>query len=65
MADPVSAASGITALITLSTAVLAAGFKYLHSVLSAPEEFKSLVQETASLNGVLSQLNSHALSAKA
>lgn len=62
MAEPLSIASGIAGLITLSTAVLAAGYKYLNSVSSAPEDFKSLVRETASLNAVLSQLISHSLS---
>jgi IS30 family transposase len=62
MAEPLSIASGIAGIITLSTAVLTAGYKYLNSVSTAPEEFKSLVRETASLNAVLSQLISHSLS---
>lgn len=62
MVEPLSITSGIAGLITLSTAVLAAGYKYLNSVSSAPEDFKSLVRETASLNAVLSQLISHSLS---
>lgn len=61
MAEPVSAASGITALITLSTAVLAAGCRYLRSVSSAPEEIRSLVRGIAALNTVLSQLVSWSL----
>lgn len=64
MADPISITSGITGLITLSTAVLAAGYKYMNSVSSAPEDFKSLVRETASLSTVLCQLISHSLSKK-
>ena len=62
MAEPLSTATGIAGLIALSTAVLTAGYKYLNSVSSAPEYFKSLVRETASLNAVLSQLISHSLS---
>lgn len=62
MVEPLSITSGIAGLITLSTAVLATGYKYLNSVSSAPEDFKSLVRETASLNAVLSQLISHSLS---
>lgn len=62
MAEPLSIASGIAGLITLSTAVLATGYKYVNSVSSAPEDLKSLVRETASLSAVLSQLISHSLS---
>jgi hypothetical protein len=61
MAEPLSIASGIAGLVTLSTAVLAAGYKYVNSVSSAPEDFKSLVRETASLSVVLSQLISHSV----
>ena len=62
MADPLSITCGITGLITLSATVFAAGYKYLNSVSSAPEEFRSLIRETASLSAVLSQLGSHCLS---
>ena len=62
MADPLSIAFGITNLATLSTNVLAAGYRYLSSVSSAPEEFKGLLRETAALSAVLSQLISHSLS---
>jgi hypothetical protein len=62
MTEPLSIASGIAGLIALSTAVLTAGYKYLSSVSSAPEDFKNLVRETASLGAVLSQLFSHSLS---
>src|SRR4051812_480840 len=62
MADPLSIASGIAGLITLSTAVLAAGYKYVNSVSSAPENFRSLICETASLSALLSQLISYSLS---
>ena len=61
MADPFSITCGITGLITLSTAVLAAGVKYVNSVSAAPEEFRNLVRETASLSAILSQLISHSL----
>lgn len=62
MAEPLSIASGIAGLITLSTAVLAAGYEYLNSVSRAPEEFKGLVSEIACLNTVLSQVISFCLS---
>jgi hypothetical protein len=62
MADPISIGSGIAGLISLSSAVLAAGFHYVNSVSSAPEDFKNLVRETASLSGLLSQFVSHSLS---
>ncbi len=62
MADPLSIASGIAGLVTLSAAVLAAGYKYVNSLSSAPEDFKSLIRETASLSAILSQLISHSLS---
>ena len=64
MADPLSIAFGITNLATLSTAVLAAGYKYLSTVSSAPEELQGLLLETAALSAVLSQLDSHSLSEK-
>ena len=54
--DPVSLATGITGLITLSTAVVTEGCKYLKSVSAAPKEFRDLVRETASLSAVLSQI---------
>ena len=62
MADPLSIVSGITALVTLSATVLAAGYRYVNSISSAPEEFKGLIRETASLSSILSQLISHSLS---
>jgi hypothetical protein len=62
MAELLSIASGIAGLITLSTAVLAAGYKYVNSVSSAPEDFKSPIRETVSLSAVLSELISHSLS---
>jgi hypothetical protein len=61
MAEPLSIASGIAGFVTLSTTVLAAGYKYVSSISSASEDFKSLVRETPSLSNVLSQLISHSL----
>jgi hypothetical protein len=49
-------------LLTLSTTVLAAGYKFINNVSSAPEDFKRLICETAYLSTVLSQLISHSLS---
>jgi hypothetical protein len=65
MAEPLSTISSIAGLTTLSTAVLTAGYKFINTVLSAPEEFGSLIRETAYLSTVLSQLISHSLSAQA
>lgn len=59
MAEPLSIASGIAGLITLSAAVLTAGYNYVNSVSSAPADFKSLIRETASLNGLLSKFVSY------
>ena len=61
MADGISIASGIAGLVTLSAAVLAAGYKYVSSVSSASQDFRNLIRETASLNAVLSQLVSNSL----
>ena len=57
-------ASGIAGLITLSTAVLAVGYKYVNSVSSAPAEFRSLICETASFSALISQLISHSVSGR-
>lgn len=62
MAEPLSIASGIAGIITLSSAVVATGYKYLDSVSSAPEELKDLICEIASINSLLSQLISHSVS---
>lgn len=62
MVEPFSIASGIAGLITLCTAVRTAGYDYVKSVSSAPEDFKSFVRETASLSAVLSRLVSYSLS---
>lgn len=64
MADPVSIASAVARLITLSGAVLAAGCKYVNDILSAPQELRSLIQETAALNAVLAELISPFLGEK-
>jgi hypothetical protein len=64
MAEPLSIASGIAGLISLSATVLTAGYNYLNGVSSAPEDFTSLIREIASLNVVLSQLISHSLLAQ-
>ena len=61
MADAISIASGIAGLVTLSAAVLAAGYRYVSSVSSASQDFRNLIRETASINAVLSQLVSHSL----
>ncbi|CAG8980766.1 hypothetical protein HYALB_00011344 [Hymenoscyphus albidus] len=59
--DPLSIASGIAGLITLSTPVLAAGYNYVRIVTDAPEDLRSLVRETGSLNALLSELMAHSL----
>jgi hypothetical protein len=61
MAEPLSIASGVAGIITLSSAVVAAGYKYLSSVRSAPEDLKKLIQEIAALNTLISQLVAHSL----
>jgi hypothetical protein len=62
MANALSIASGIAGLITLSSSIVVAGYKYADSMSSAPDDLKSLLRETASLNSVLSQLLSHCMS---
>jgi len=61
MAEPLSIASGVAGIITLSSAVVAAGYKYFNSVRSAPEDLKILVREIGGLNTLISQLATHAL----
>lgn len=56
MAEPLSIASGIAGVITLSSAIATAGYKFTSSVKSAPEELKGLVDETKYLSTLLSQL---------
>ena len=62
MAEPLSIASGVAGLVTLVNEVLIAGYKYVKSVASAPDDIKSLVHETSVLSAVLSQFVSHSLS---
>lgn len=54
MAEPLSIASGVAGIITLSNAVVAAGYSYFNSVRSAPEDLKDLVREIALLNMLIS-----------
>ncbi|KAF2678036.1 hypothetical protein K458DRAFT_395334 [Lentithecium fluviatile CBS 122367] len=61
MAGPLSIASGIAGIITLSSAVVAARYKYINSVLAAPEDFKELARDIAFMNTILSQLVSLSL----
>lgn len=65
MADQLSIASGIAGLVSLSSSIVVAGYKYGTSVSTAPEDFKSLIRETAALSTMLSQLVSHSLSKQA
>ncbi|KAH7363690.1 hypothetical protein BKA66DRAFT_552081 [Pyrenochaeta sp. MPI-SDFR-AT-0127] len=62
MAEPFSIASGIAGIITLSSAVVTAGYKYFSSVRSAPNDLKDLIREIASLNTLASQLVAYSLS---
>ncbi|KAF2731353.1 hypothetical protein EJ04DRAFT_566899 [Polyplosphaeria fusca] len=62
MSNVLSISSGIAGLISLSSSAVVAGYKYVDSIRSAPEDLKSLLRETASLNSVLSQLMSHCMS---
>lgn len=54
MAEPLSIASGVAGIITLSSAVVAAGYKYFSSVRSAPEDLKDLIREISLLNTLIS-----------
>jgi hypothetical protein len=62
MGEPLSIASGIAGLITLSSAVVAAGYKYLESVRNAPEDIQNLIRDIASLSALFAQLVSYAAS---
>lgn len=55
-------ASGIAGIITLSSAVVATGYKYVSSVATAPEDLKDLIREIASMNTLLTKLVSVSLS---
>lgn len=61
MADPLSIASGVAGIITLSSAVVAAGFKYFSSVGSAPADLKNLVREISLLHTLVSQFATQSL----
>lgn len=56
MADPLSIASGIAGLLTLSSAVVGVGYRFIHGVASAPREFAELIREIAYLNSLVSQI---------
>ncbi|CAI6281679.1 unnamed protein product [Periconia digitata] len=56
MADPLSIASGVAGILTLSSAVVGAGYRFIHSVSSAPREFAELIREVAYLNSLVSQI---------
>tara|TARA_R110002003_G_scaffold534_7_gene20266 strand:- start:6011 stop:6724 length:714 start_codon:yes stop_codon:yes gene_type:complete len=62
MVEPLSVASGVAGIITLSSAVVAAGYKYIDAVRSAPKEIKDLMREICFLNTIVSQLATHTLS---
>jgi hypothetical protein len=62
MVEPLSVASGVAGIITLNSAVVAAGYKYIDAVRSAPKEIKDLMREICFLNTIVSQLATHTLS---
>jgi hypothetical protein len=64
MADPLSIVSSIAGLIALSSAILTAGYKFINTVLSAPEEFRGLICEISYLSTILTQLVLHSVSAQ-
>lgn len=61
MAEPLSIASGVAGIITLSSAVVAASYKYFSSVRSAPEDLKKLVREISLLNTLILQFVTQSL----
>lgn len=61
MTDPLSIASGVAGIITLSSAVVAAGYKYFSSVRSAPNDLKDLVREISLLHTIVSQFATYSL----
>lgn len=65
MAELLGISSGIAGLLALSGAILSKGYTYISSVRGAPEELRSLLNETAALNIVLSQLSQLAANAGA
>lgn len=65
MAELLGISSGIAGLLALSGAILSKGYTYISSVRGAPEELRFLLNETAALNIVLSQLSQLAANAGA
>lgn len=57
MAELLGISSGIAGLLALSGVILSKGYTYISSVRDAPEELRFLLNETAALNIVLSQLS--------
>lgn len=56
MADPLSVASGIGGLVTLTDLVFSRIFKYVQAVKGASKEIAALSSEVGALYGVLSSL---------
>ncbi|KAF2827073.1 hypothetical protein CC86DRAFT_416916 [Ophiobolus disseminans] len=61
MAEPLSIVSGIAGIVTLSGAVVAAGYRYINAVASAPKDVRDVVREVAALSALLSQLVAQSL----
>lgn len=61
MAEPLSIASGVAGIITLSSAVVAANYTYFSSVRSASEDLKNLVREISLLNTLVLQFATQSL----
>ncbi|KAH7071510.1 hypothetical protein BKA63DRAFT_74120 [Paraphoma chrysanthemicola] len=64
MTEPLSIASGVAGIITLTSAVVAAGYKYLDAVRSAPQDIKDLMREITLLNTIVSQMATHSFLAE-
>lgn len=58
MAEALATASAITGLISLSGTLLAQGYTFAATVHRAPQELREILSEAASLDVVLSQLQS-------
>lgn len=56
MAEIVGTAASVVQLVQLSGALLAGGYSFLSKVARAPTEIRSLLTETAAINGLLGQL---------
>jgi hypothetical protein len=63
MTEPFSIATGVAGIITLSSAVVAAGYKYFNSVRSASTEMKDLIREIAFMHMLVSKYATQSLSA--